>query len=206
MICGKGYDEKVDWWSLGITIYELLNGNAPFYSQEQTKDGLNSKILNMNIDFDVIDDSKIIGTRDLCCKLLNRDPIERYGGLNKLDELKSHLYFTYLNTTWEEINEKKCVLLNYNKDNNVRAIYNLKNMKSDEFVTRKRIEKKKECVKSGGGTDNSDVSENIKEILKDLEKQYQSFNRDQLDNSGIANDTKNNTSISSIGQCEKKFE
>lgn len=30
MIQGKSYDYRVDIWALGILLYELLHGNAPF--------------------------------------------------------------------------------------------------------------------------------------------------------------------------------
>lgn len=32
MFSGGGYDEKVDVWSIGITIYKLICGKTPFES------------------------------------------------------------------------------------------------------------------------------------------------------------------------------
>lgn len=32
MITATGYNRMVDWWMLGILIYELLYGITPFYS------------------------------------------------------------------------------------------------------------------------------------------------------------------------------
>lgn len=30
IIEGKGYTKNVDWWALGVLIYEMLSGQAPF--------------------------------------------------------------------------------------------------------------------------------------------------------------------------------
>ena len=30
MFTGGGYDEKVDVWAVGITVYQLLTGKTPF--------------------------------------------------------------------------------------------------------------------------------------------------------------------------------
>eukprot|EP00121_Abeoforma_whisleri_P006092 Awhi_evm1s5532 len=31
----KGYAHAVDWWAVGILIYEMRCGHAPFYDQSQ---------------------------------------------------------------------------------------------------------------------------------------------------------------------------
>ncbi len=33
MFSGGGYDEKVDVWAVGITLYQLITGKTPFQSQ-----------------------------------------------------------------------------------------------------------------------------------------------------------------------------
>ena len=33
MLSGGGYDERVDLWSLGVTIYKLVTGSTPFESE-----------------------------------------------------------------------------------------------------------------------------------------------------------------------------
>ena len=35
MINGKGHDYTLDWWTLGVTMYEMLVGLTPFYNKNK---------------------------------------------------------------------------------------------------------------------------------------------------------------------------
>ena len=35
MIEGTGHDHSLDWWALGILVYEMLIGIPPFYNKNQ---------------------------------------------------------------------------------------------------------------------------------------------------------------------------
>jgi len=49
MVAHQGHDKNVDWWALGILIYEMLIGVTPFYNRNRNM--LLMKIKNSKIIF-----------------------------------------------------------------------------------------------------------------------------------------------------------
>lgn len=81
---GKGYGRSVDWWALGILIYEMLTGLPPFYSEDPVEMGQN--ILTAPIHFPDHLSKNIMG---LIVQLLRRDPSRRLGsGPNDAEDIK----------------------------------------------------------------------------------------------------------------------
>lgn len=98
----KGYNKSVDWWSLGILIYEMLSGFTPFYDSNTLKTYDN--ILNAPLKFPM---SKSFSNEviDLLTKLINRDLSQRLGNLqNGVEDIKSHIWFQEVN--WHKMYKK----------------------------------------------------------------------------------------------------
>lgn len=74
IIQSKGHGKSVDWWALGILIYEMLAGYPPFYDENPF--GIYQKILNGKVEFPKHMDSK---AKDLVKKLLSHDRTKRLG-------------------------------------------------------------------------------------------------------------------------------
>ncbi|CAO3656810.1 unnamed protein product [Mucor fragilis] len=89
VIQSKGYGKAVDWWSLGILIFEMLAGYPPFYDDDHLK--LYEKILQGKIRWPSYFDPN---AKDLLKHLLTSDLSRRYGNLkNGADDIKNHPWF-----------------------------------------------------------------------------------------------------------------
>lgn len=84
---GQGYNKVIDWWTLGVLLYEMLSGLPPFY--DEVTDKMYQKILTDPLVF-----GPDIGTeaRSILTSLLNRDPTKRLG-VNGAEEIKRHPFF-----------------------------------------------------------------------------------------------------------------
>ncbi|KAG0700106.1 kinase-like domain-containing protein [Suillus ampliporus] len=84
---GQGYNKSIDWWTLGVLLYEMLSGLPPFY--DEVTDKMYQKILTDPLTF-----GPDIGTeaRSILTSLLNRDPSKRLG-VNGAEEIKKHPFF-----------------------------------------------------------------------------------------------------------------
>eukprot|EP01116_Phalansterium_solitarium_P007363 TRINITY_DN1_c38_g1_i1.p1 TRINITY_DN1_c38_g1~~TRINITY_DN1_c38_g1_i1.p1 ORF type:complete len:340 (-),score=121.71 TRINITY_DN1_c38_g1_i1:316-1335(-) len=101
IIQSKGHGKAVDWWALGILIFEMLAGYPPFFDDNPF--GIYEKILGGKIQFPGHFD---VNAKDLVRKLLTADRTRRLGNLKggALD-VKAHKWFKGVD--WEHIHEKR---------------------------------------------------------------------------------------------------
>ncbi|KAJ3018805.1 hypothetical protein HKX48_002622 [Thoreauomyces humboldtii] len=99
LLLGQGYTKVVDWWTIGILLYEMLTGLPPFYD-ENTND-MYKKILSQELTFP--DDVSPVA-KDLLKQLLDREPTKRLGH-SGADEIKRHPFFADIN--WSRLLSRK---------------------------------------------------------------------------------------------------
>ena len=101
LLLGQGYTKTVDWWTLGVLLYEMLTGLPPFYDENTNE--MYRKILSEPLHFP---GPEIVppAAKDLLTKLLNRKPDQRLGA-NGASEIKVHPFFHSID--WRKLLQRK---------------------------------------------------------------------------------------------------
>ncbi|KAJ1974749.1 cAMP-dependent protein kinase catalytic subunit [Dimargaris verticillata] len=95
IIQSKGYGKAVDWYSLGVLIFEMLAGYPPFYDEDHFK--LYEKILAGRINWPSYFDPL---AKDLVKRLLTADLSKRFGNLKGGSrDIKSHKWLMEIDWT-----------------------------------------------------------------------------------------------------------
>eukprot|EP01080_Neovahlkampfia_damariscottae_P008740 gene8740-688_t len=90
IILGTGHDKGVDYWSLGVLMYEMLAGYPPFFAKDQME--IYTKIVKGKY---VVPSFISPEAKDLLKKLMNFNKSMRYGCLkNGANDIKNHAFFS----------------------------------------------------------------------------------------------------------------
>jgi serine/threonine kinase 38 len=98
----QGYTETVDWWSIGVILFEMLVGYPPFYSDEPSVTC--QKILHWRKTLVIPRESRL---SPAACDLIRRlvcDANDRLGK-NGVAEIKAHPFFSSVD--WDRLREKR---------------------------------------------------------------------------------------------------
>nr|XP_014284942.1 RAC serine/threonine-protein kinase isoform X2 [Halyomorpha halys] len=97
----NNYGRAVDWWGVGVVMYEMMCGRLPFYNKDH--DVLFTLILMEEVKFPRSISSE---ARDLLGGLLVKDPNRRLGGgPDDAKDIKAHVFFSSIN--WTDLYQKK---------------------------------------------------------------------------------------------------
>ena len=140
----QGHGKAVDWYLLGVLLYEMLTGVTPYYDR------------NRNVLFYNIEQGKLVipnfvseNARSLLIGLLQKDPKKRLGGNSRdAEEIKEHKFFEDID--WQKIYEKKyeppkAIKINHNMyifnkpkyfadENNLEEIFGNNSLKGWTFI------------------------------------------------------------------------
>eukprot|EP00039_Didymoeca_costata_P018441 m.333463 g.333463 ORF g.333463 m.333463 type:complete len:548 (-) comp17148_c0_seq1:94-1737(-) len=95
------YGPSVDWWALGVLLYEMLAGQPPF--DAETEEELFPAILRHEVLYPVWLNKEAV---DCCKKLLIKDPLGRLGcGPSGENDLKTHPFFSTID--WVKLDKRE---------------------------------------------------------------------------------------------------
>ena len=206
-----GYSEDIDWWSVGVILFEMLVGYAPFCS-EKTKD-VCYKVLNWK-EFLKIPDDVIISpeAEDLIAKMVN-DSDKRLGK-NGVDEIKAHPFFKKID--WNNIRNTKAPFIPDIKNDYDTKYFDKFDYIEDFYPPIKKFKKRKDAEflgytyreENGSSNDIYDDEDEINKIYQDILEKYKinNTNSDQRNKNEIKNNNFYNNLMVSLPLPNQKKE
>ncbi|KAM5194772.1 microtubule-associated serine/threonine-protein kinase 4 [Mantella aurantiaca] len=102
VILRQGYGKPVDWWAMGIILFEFLVGCVPFFGD--TPEDLFGQVISDEINWPEKDEAPPSDSQDLISLLLRQNPLERLG-TGGAHEVKQHPFFCALD--WNSLLRQK---------------------------------------------------------------------------------------------------
>lgn len=95
-----GYTKMVDFWSLGVLVFEMCCGWSPFYAEDTQQMYKNIAFGKVRFPRDTLSQEG----RNFVKGLLNRNPKHRLGAIDDAEELKRHPFFG--DVDWDILTKK----------------------------------------------------------------------------------------------------
>uniref|UniRef100_A0A8C0HHE0 non-specific serine/threonine protein kinase n=1 Tax=Chelonoidis abingdonii TaxID=106734 RepID=A0A8C0HHE0_CHEAB len=170
-----GYSYPVDWWSLGITAYELLRGWRPYEIHSATPI---DEVLNMfKIERVHYSSTWCKGMIALLKKLLTKDPECR---LSSLTDIQSSPYLADIN--WDAVLEK-AVTPGFvpNKGRlNCDPTFELEEMILESKPLHKKKKRLAKNKSKDGAKESCSLNAHLQQCLESVRKEFIIFNREKL--------------------------
>uniref|UniRef100_A0A8C1LB55 Protein kinase C n=1 Tax=Cyprinus carpio TaxID=7962 RepID=A0A8C1LB55_CYPCA len=97
ILLGQQYSFSVDWWSLGVLVYEMLIGQSPFHGDDEDE-----LFESIRMDTPHYPRWITVDTRDMLERLFERDPSRRLGVVGNI---RGHLFFKTVN--WSALERRE---------------------------------------------------------------------------------------------------
>ncbi|KIJ55104.1 hypothetical protein M422DRAFT_239732 [Sphaerobolus stellatus SS14] len=104
VLAHKGYTYSADWWSLGVTAYELVFGRRPFHGRKGAD--LTHAIVKGTLKFPHDAENKVSKEGLVALReFLERDPNKRMGARGEIADVKKLVWFKKMD--WEKLETKE---------------------------------------------------------------------------------------------------
>ncbi|XP_069755708.1 serine/threonine-protein kinase 32C isoform X3 [Narcine bancroftii] len=173
---GTGYSFEVDWWSLGVTAYELLRGWRPYdIHSSVTVESLIQLFSTVSVQYSCAWTKEVV---TLLRKLLTVKPEHR---LSSLSDIQSCSYLAEV--SWDSVYQKK---MDPGFIPNKGRLHCDPTFELEEMILESRpLHKKKKRLAKNKSRDNSKDSsqsdnEYLQECLEVVRQEFMIFNREKL--------------------------
>jgi serine/threonine protein kinase len=135
----QGHGKSVDWYLVGVLLYEMLVGIPPYFSSNKDQMFKNIKSGPLRMPERLSKD-----TKDFIIKLLNKNPAKRLGaGKKDADELKEHAFFDGVN--WTDVLARKQKMVKPVLKDTKKSTVNLADIVYGEYAGVGRVASAKEA-------------------------------------------------------------
>jgi serine/threonine protein kinase len=102
----SGYSQEVDWWSVGVILFEMIVGYPPFFSENPSETC--QKIVKWKQYFSIPLDANLSLEAENLIRKLVTSPDQRLG-FNGAEEIKRHPFFKGLD--WKNVRNMRAPFL-----------------------------------------------------------------------------------------------
>ncbi|KAL4784953.1 kinase-like domain-containing protein [Aspergillus varians] len=163
VIKGCGHTSAVDWWTLGILIYEMLYGTTPF--KGKNRNATFGNILRDEVPFPEQGGAQQISNicKSLIRKLLIKDETKRLGARAGASDVKTHPFFRQ--TQWALIRHMKPPMVPHqSRGNETINFRNVKESASIDIGENNPSKMKGVPLNSGLATPNGEIADPFEEF------------------------------------------
>lgn len=164
VIKGCGHTSAVDWWTLGILIYEMLYGTTPF--KGKNRNATFASILRDEVNFPEHSNSQQTSAlcKSLIRKLLIKDETKRLGARAGASDVKTHPFFR--TTQWALIRHMKPPMIPHQGRAGTDTVNfrNVKESASDDIGGQDASKLKGVPMDSGLATPNGELNDPFEEF------------------------------------------
>ncbi|KKK17394.1 hypothetical protein P175DRAFT_0472742 [Aspergillus ochraceoroseus IBT 24754] len=163
VIKGCGHTSAVDWWTLGILIYEMLYGTTPF--KGKNRNATFGNILRDEVQFPEQGGAQPISNmcKSLIRKLLIKDETKRLGARAGASDVKTHPFFRQ--TQWALIRHMKPPMIPHqSRGTETINFRNVKESASVDIGEKNSSKMKGVPMDSGLATPNGEIADPFEEF------------------------------------------